>query len=68
MQDADVLDLVPRWAAAEQDNDPARLDRLPAPAFVGVGAAKAGRVDQEWRVTAVHSGARREAPAAGGPR
>jgi ketosteroid isomerase-like protein len=131
MRDTDVLELVHRWAAAEQDNDPAELDRLLAPGFVGVGAAgfvldkqqwlqrfgnglrnrsfvveepqvhrhgdaavvvgtdaqqtsmgnrdvsgrfrftlTAGRVDEEWRVAAVHIGALREAPtpAAGGSR
>jgi hypothetical protein len=39
MTDEDVLDLVRGWAAAEQDNDSTRLDRLLAPEFVGVGAA-----------------------------
>ena len=33
----DVLDLVGRWAAAEQDNDAGRLDGLLADDFVGVG-------------------------------
>jgi ketosteroid isomerase-like protein len=34
---AEVLDLVRRWAAAEEDNDAGRLDRLLADDFVGVG-------------------------------
>lgn len=33
----DVLDLVQRWAAAEQDNDAQELDALLADDFVGVG-------------------------------
>jgi ketosteroid isomerase-like protein len=33
----DVLDLVGRWAAAEQDNDPEALEGLLAGDFVGVG-------------------------------
>ncbi len=33
----DVLDLVGRWAEAEQDNDAGRLERLLADDFVGVG-------------------------------
>jgi ketosteroid isomerase-like protein len=33
----DVLDLVGRWAAAEQDNDAEALDGLLAGDFVGVG-------------------------------
>lgn len=32
-----VLDLVQRWAAAEQDNDAGRLDGLLAGEFAGVG-------------------------------
>ena len=32
-----VLDLVRRWAAAEQENDARRLDRLLAGEFAGVG-------------------------------
>jgi ketosteroid isomerase-like protein len=32
-----VLDLVQRWAAAEQDNDAGRLDGLLAGGFAGVG-------------------------------
>jgi hypothetical protein len=39
MTDSDVLDLVSRWAAAEQDNDPGGLDAVLSPDFVGVGAA-----------------------------
>src|SRR5919197_1346918 len=33
----DVLDLVGRWTAAEQDNDAGALDKLLAGDFVGVG-------------------------------
>jgi uncharacterized protein (TIGR02246 family) len=33
----EVLDLVGRWTAAEQDNDAGALDRLLADDFVGVG-------------------------------
>jgi ketosteroid isomerase-like protein len=33
----DVLDLVERWAAAEQNNDAEALDKLLADDFVGVG-------------------------------
>jgi ketosteroid isomerase-like protein len=33
----DVLDLVRRWAEAEQDNDAQALDRLLADDFVGIG-------------------------------
>jgi hypothetical protein len=33
----DVLDLVQRWAAAEQENDAGRLEGLLADDFVGVG-------------------------------
>jgi ketosteroid isomerase-like protein len=33
----DVLDLVGKWAAAEQDNDAEALDKLLAGDFVGVG-------------------------------
>jgi len=48
MADEDVLDLVRGWAAAEQDNDSARLDRLLAPDFVGVGAAGFVLNRQQW--------------------
>jgi ketosteroid isomerase-like protein len=33
----EVLDLIERWAAAEQDNDAEALDKLLAGDFVGVG-------------------------------
>jgi hypothetical protein len=48
MTDEDVLDLVRGWAAAEQDNDSTRLDRLLAPEFVGVGAAGFVLNREEW--------------------
>jgi hypothetical protein len=48
MADKDVLDLVRGWAAAEQDNDSARLDRLLAPDFVGVGAAGFVLSREQW--------------------
>ncbi|MDN5918770.1 MAG: nuclear transport factor 2 family protein [Pseudonocardia sp.] len=48
MTDDDVLDLVHRWASAEQDNDPDRLDRLLAEAFVGVGAAGFVLTRTQW--------------------
>jgi ketosteroid isomerase-like protein len=48
MADEDVLDLVRGWAAAEQDNDSARLDRLLAPDFVGIGAAGFVLNRQQW--------------------
>jgi hypothetical protein len=48
MADEDVLDLVRGWAAAEQDNDSARLDRLLAPDFVGVGAAGFVLSRKQW--------------------
>jgi len=35
----ELLDLVRRWAAAEQDNDPGRLDEVLAGDFHGVGPA-----------------------------
>jgi len=35
----ELLDLVRRWAAAEQDNDPGRLDEVLAEDFHGVGPA-----------------------------
>jgi Domain of unknown function (DUF4440) len=48
MTDDDVLSLVRGWAAAEQDNDPAALDRLLAPGFVGVGAAGFVLTRDQW--------------------
>ncbi len=44
----DVLDLVDRWAAAEQSNDPARIAPLLAPEFVGVGAAGFVLTREQW--------------------
>ena len=44
----DVLDLVDRWAAAEQSNDPAQIDALLAPEFVGVGAAGFVLTREQW--------------------
>ena len=35
----ELLDLVRRWAAAEQDNDPGRLDEVLDGDFRGVGTA-----------------------------
>ena len=35
----ELLDLVRRWAAAEQDNDPGRLDEVLDGDFRGVGPA-----------------------------
>jgi hypothetical protein len=48
MSDNDVPDLVARWAAAEQDNDPGRLDAVLAPDFVGVGAAGFVLSREQW--------------------
>jgi len=43
-----VLDLVRRWAAAEESNDPARIDAVLAPDFVGVGAAGFVLTREQW--------------------
>jgi ketosteroid isomerase-like protein len=48
MADDEVLDLVRGWAAAEQNNDPAALDPLLAPDFVGVGAAGFVLTRDQW--------------------
>jgi ketosteroid isomerase-like protein len=44
----EVLDLVHRWAAAEQANDPARIDDLLAPEFVGVGPLGFVLTREQW--------------------
>ena len=44
----ELLELVERWAAAEESNDPARLDALLAPDFVGVGAAGFVLTREQW--------------------
>ena len=44
----EVLDLVERWAAAEESNDPARIDALIAQDFVGVGAAGFVLSREQW--------------------
>jgi hypothetical protein len=44
----EVLDLVQRWAAAEESNDPARIDALLAQDFVGVGAAGFVLSREQW--------------------
>jgi ketosteroid isomerase-like protein len=44
----DILDLVDRWAAAEQENDPGRLDGLLADDFVGVGPLGFVLTRQQW--------------------
>jgi ketosteroid isomerase-like protein len=44
----DVLELVNQWAAAEESNDPARIDALLAPDFVGVGAAGFVLTREQW--------------------
>jgi ketosteroid isomerase-like protein len=44
----DVLELVNRWAAAEESNDPARIDALLATDFVGVGAAGFVLTREQW--------------------
>jgi len=43
-----VLDLVRRWAAAEQANDPAQLDALLTSDFVGVGPAGFVLDREQW--------------------
>jgi hypothetical protein len=48
MADDEILGLVHGWAAAEQDNDAAALDRLLAPDFVGVGAAGFVLTREQW--------------------
>jgi len=44
----DVLDLVSRWAAAEESNDPDRIGAVLAPDFVGVGAAGFVLTREQW--------------------
>jgi ketosteroid isomerase-like protein len=44
----DILDLVRRWAAAEQHNDAGRLEALLADDFVGVGPAGFVLDRQQW--------------------
>ena len=44
----DVLELVSRWAAAEQSNDPDRIAAVLAPDFVGVGAAGFVLTREQW--------------------
>jgi len=44
----DILDLVDRWAAAEQGNDPGQLDGLLADDFVGVGPLGFVLTRQQW--------------------
>jgi ketosteroid isomerase-like protein len=44
----DILDLVDRWAAAEQENDAGRLDGLLADDFVGVGPLGFVLTRQQW--------------------
>jgi ketosteroid isomerase-like protein len=44
----DILDLVHRWAAAEEQNDPQRLDGLLADGFVGVGPLGFVLTRQQW--------------------
>lgn len=46
----DVLDLVQRWAAAEQHNDADLLDGLLAEDFVGVGPLGFVLTRQQWLV------------------
>jgi uncharacterized protein (TIGR02246 family) len=43
-----VLDLVQRWAAAEQKNDATALDGLLAPDFAGVGPLGFVLTRQQW--------------------
>ncbi|MFI6395999.1 nuclear transport factor 2 family protein [Nonomuraea sp. NPDC050547] len=47
---ADVLDLVHRWAAAEQANDATALDGLLADGFVGVGPLGFVLTREQWLV------------------
>ena len=44
----DILDLVDRWAAAEEQNDPERLDGLLADDFVGVGPLGFVLTREQW--------------------
>lgn len=44
----DVLDLLQRWAAAEQDNDPDLLDAVLAEDFVGVGPLGFVLTREQW--------------------
>ena len=44
----DILDLVDTWAAAEERNDPERLDRLLADDFVGVGPLGFVLTREQW--------------------
>jgi hypothetical protein len=44
----DILDLVHRWAAAEEQNDPQRLDGLLADGFVGVGPLGFVLTREQW--------------------
>jgi ketosteroid isomerase-like protein len=44
----DILDLVDRWAAAEQGNDAGQLDGLLADDFVGVGPLGFVLTRQQW--------------------
>ncbi len=48
MSGNEVLDLVNRWAAAEQANDPRRLDGLLADDFVGVGPLGFVLTREQW--------------------
>lgn len=43
-----IIDLVHRWAAAEQLNDPGLLDGLLAADFVGVGPAGFVLTREQW--------------------
>ena len=44
----DILDLVDTWAAAEERNDPERLDGLLADDFVGVGPLGFVLTREQW--------------------
>jgi ketosteroid isomerase-like protein len=44
----DILDLVGRWAAAEEGNDPERLEGLLAHDFVGVGPLGFVLTREQW--------------------